>query len=324
MNNNIDLFGLLPSNYSGPNIEKLMAMISKEISKSRHIAEELLIQGSVLESTWALELWERELGIVRHESMTQQQRRQRVYSYINTLYPSSKKQVVNALKVWGHDGEVIEHFDTFFVELILKVKGVLAFPLDEILKEMENIIPAHLEYLFYINYNYEVGISSHTVGYVYEHDLTGTKPDRSTLGSTKDIESVSEFNFGKYEFKPIETNTIKSGLFPGVGTLGVSGVVDLISEIMFKVYDFKPVKTDTEKTGNYPNIEMLGLTSEIEAATIANVKSRLFKSQETGVFPDTKIMGSVYDEESSTISDVTMYSVEYNLCGTGYSGGGEQ
>lgn len=324
MSENIDLFALLPSNYSGPNIKKLMGMISKELYKSRHIAEELLIQGSVLESTWAIEAWERELGILRHEQMTMQQRRQRVYSFMNTFYPSNKKQITNALKVWGEDGEVIEHFDTFFLELILKVKDVLAFPLDEILEEMESIIPAHLEYLFYINYNYEVGISSNVVGYVYEHDLTGTKPDRSILGSTKEVESVSEFNFDKYEFEPIQTNTSKVGLFPGTRTLGFTGAVDLAAEAILKAYDFKPVKTNIEKTGNYPSIKTLGLASEIEATTKTSIKSRLFKNQATGLFPDVKTIENTYDEEPNTISDITMYSVEYNLCGTGYSGGGEQ
>lgn len=241
----VDLFSLLTSNYSGTNIKMLMELISSELSNLRDKSEEISLQGSIFDSTWGLGDWEKELDIIPPISMTIEQRKQRVYSHINTYVPSNKQQLIDALKVYGYDADVIEHVDTFFIELVLKVNNVLMFPIDDILDDIEDIVPAHHEYLFYINYNYNIGIKSYIKKYLFDYDLCGTAPDISTLGVIEQSDIVSKTSLNAYQFKSIETNTDKVGIFPDLGTLGVSDCNSIVSNDGVKMYSVEYVLCGT-------------------------------------------------------------------------------
>lgn len=288
MTRKVNIFALLTSNYHGKNIEKLMAIVSREIEELRTTAEELSLQGSIFDSTWGLAMWERELSIIPHQNMSVEQRKQKIYSHINTYVPSTKQQIIDAIKVYGYAADVIEHIDTFFVELILKVKGVLMFPIDDILADVDNILPAHLDYSFYINYNYEIGIKSYTKSYVFEYDLCGTKPDIATIGAINTIETITESQTHKYMFDNINTGVERTGLIPDISIIGQIDTSEILAENRIDKYLFKNISAGIEIIGVNPNPKTLG--------NMTNVKI------------------------SSNGIKMNKYSVDYELCGTEYTG----
>lgn len=315
MDGRVDLYSLLTSNYHGENVKRLMDILSTEISMVRDVTEELSLQGGVFNSTWGLEMWERELNIIPHKNMNTDQRKQRVYAHINTRTPSTKRQILESLKVYGYDADVIEYIDTFFIKLILKVKDMLMFPLDEIYSDIDDLIPAHLEYNFWINYSYEVGIKSHIRSYIFEYDLCGTKPDISTIGKIDENSIVLESILRGYLFEAIRTGNERTGLFPDISTLGIIDKIDTLVENQIIKVLFESMYSGIERTGLIPNNSMVGSVYSLDTLLESKDMIMLFENMITGSKPDISTVGDREEFDAGAKVEAKEYYVEHILCG---------
>ena len=105
-------------------------------------------------ATWALDLWEEELGIDTVIDDTLENRRSRIKAKLRGYGVCTKKHIKNVALSYGY-GEVepIEHYEDYMLEI--KFISTLGLPpnLNNFKKTMRLIVPAHIGIKYTFRYN---------------------------------------------------------------------------------------------------------------------------------------------------------------------------
>ena len=143
-----DLLDYLPSFYHNSNIVKsFIDSNSIEANILKYYVEDLNNNLYVKTATWGLNLFEEELGLTTDESISYEERRERILAKKRGNGTTTKAMIKNTAEAFsGGEVEVIENFNDY--SFIVKFVGIKGIPKNlTLFKNMiEEIKPAHLNY----------------------------------------------------------------------------------------------------------------------------------------------------------------------------------
>ena len=144
----INLLDYLPSFYHNSNIVKsFIDSNSIEANILKDYVEDLNNNLYVKTATWGLNLFEEELGLTTDESISYEERRERILAKKRGNGTTTKAMIKNTAEAFS-DGEVevIENFNDY--SFVVKFVGTKGIPKNLTLfrKMIEEIKPAHLNY----------------------------------------------------------------------------------------------------------------------------------------------------------------------------------
>ena len=144
----INLLDYLPSFYHNSNIVKsFIDSNSIEANILKDYVEDLNNNLYVKTATWGLDLFEEELGLTTDESISYEERRERILAKKRSSGITTKAMIKNTAEAFsGGEVEVIENFSDY--SFIVKFVGIKGIPKNlTLFKNMiEEIKPAHLNY----------------------------------------------------------------------------------------------------------------------------------------------------------------------------------
>ena len=144
----INLLDYLPSFYHNSNIIKsFIDSNSIEANILKDYVEDLNNNLYVKTATWGLDLFEEELGLTTDESISYEERRERILAKKRGNGTTTKAMIKNTAEAFsGGEVEVIENFNDY--SFIVKFIGTKGIPKNLTLfrKMIEEIKPAHLNY----------------------------------------------------------------------------------------------------------------------------------------------------------------------------------
>ena len=144
----INLLDYLPSFYHNSNIVKsFIDSNSIEANILKDYVEDLNNNLYVKTATWGLDLFEEELGLTTDESISYEERRERILAKKRGNGTTTKAMIKNTAEAFsGGEVEVIENFNDY--SFIVKFIGTKGIPKNlTLFKNMiEEIKPAHLNY----------------------------------------------------------------------------------------------------------------------------------------------------------------------------------
>lgn len=135
--------------YNDPNTSKVFTQQGTEIGKLKFYIDDLINNCFIETATWALDIWEYEYGVVSKNTDTIETRRNRLLAKkraYGTITPTVIKNICNS---FVDKTKIIQHYEDYYFELLLEnVNRGLQNYLEELIKIIEEIKPAHLE-VFY-------------------------------------------------------------------------------------------------------------------------------------------------------------------------------
>ena len=114
-------------------------------------------------------------------------------------------------------------------------------------------------------------------GYKFDSDLTGTKPDRSILFESADVETVGESEITAYVFE----NTL-TGTKPGRNVIFVQQEVEAVADTEMEKYEYDASLTGQETTGTEPYTNTAFSDSQKGMTTTADTESYQYEVKRCG------------------------------------------
>lgn len=149
------LLSHLPQYEKGSSIfQEIMKVEEIEFNRLDAGIRDLEQQFIVDTATWALTVYEKELGLPIEPNASIEIRRSIIKSKMLMQPPSSKVKLVEILKSFIETAEIEEHFSEYRFDVILKTLDTVGDKLQYIKDIVDEFKPAHLGYIFIICYLY--------------------------------------------------------------------------------------------------------------------------------------------------------------------------
>jgi len=162
------LIDLLPAFYKPSNeVIELQEAFENQVEAIEAAKEDLFNQFDVQTATWGLEHWESAYGLNVEISRPYEFRRSRIISKMRGQGTTTKTMIKNVAESFSNGQvEVIEHNNNYYFEV--KFVGTLGLPrnMDDLTSAIEEIKPAHLDYIYTYIYRMHSQLKSYTHDYL--------------------------------------------------------------------------------------------------------------------------------------------------------------
>nr|BDD46356.1 hypothetical protein 2 [Pelagibacterales bacterium] len=172
----IEMLSYLPPYYETSRVMKSVIQFEGiEFDELRKALDETLDQFFVRSSTWYIETWEEELGLIPAEDQPLDERKDRVVSKIRGTGSATIRLVKEVAESYDKGSvDVIEDYSVFTITV--EFVDTLGVPpnIDDLKKAVRNVVPAHLE----VNYEFRYTLVgdlvewSSTVGDLINQNVT--------------------------------------------------------------------------------------------------------------------------------------------------------
>ena len=160
--NEVDILRYLPYFLSKePTFKSVNAADNAEHERLRLQIQECLEQLFLKTATWGLRLWEEYCGLQSDETLDYKTRRNRVLDVLNGTETVTKDFLLTLINRYVADksGSVIEHYDQYYIDILLPDGKVTGFA--DLEKNLRTFMPAHLgwKYVAFSGVNDYVNVS---------------------------------------------------------------------------------------------------------------------------------------------------------------------
>lgn len=156
----------LPENYrASRETVTFQAALQPEVDAIWRARDELLAQLNPNTADWGLDCWEDALGLTADAGRTLEQRRAQVVAKLQIRTPVTVECVRSVCeKILGFAVDVIEHIPDYVLEIDLV--GGLGLPpnIDDLIRGLEELLPAHLAWKFTLHYRAHRALRPYTHG----------------------------------------------------------------------------------------------------------------------------------------------------------------
>lgn len=145
-----DLMRHLPDYYRSSRIMRsIQGTAASELGHLRFALDELLRQMFVRTATWALGLWECELGLEVGPSKPIERRREQVLAHLRGVGTTTRRMIVETAAAFSGGEVVVVEYPTEH-RFVIKFVGIKGIPpnMAGFIRMLEMIKPAHLAYSF--------------------------------------------------------------------------------------------------------------------------------------------------------------------------------
>ena len=149
-----DLISYLPPYYQ--NVKEMVAIqntLAQELRQINIDIEDLIKQCFVDTATWGLEIWERIFGIQTDKTKPLDQRRSMIKAKMRGAGTVNIEQIKNIARAFlNGELDVTENFANYSIDIEFTDYGGVPPNRDDLTKILREIIPAHLEINYILNY----------------------------------------------------------------------------------------------------------------------------------------------------------------------------
>lgn len=217
------------NSYVGKWIFQVMGM---EVDEAWVFFEELQLQAFPETATWGIIYWEQRYHIAPDESLTIEERRQRVIIKRGKRSPMNPARIEQfTMDVTGRQAVVTERNEEY-VFLISILPGESEVDYSELIRTIRSVKPSHLSFrvLFQTDVNLAIQATSQDK-YPFAYTLAGTVPDTNTVGALGDSIITLDADIEEYQFDYEIAGTGNAGENPQTNTIGNIGQGTLIPSI---------------------------------------------------------------------------------------------
>lgn len=127
-------------------MQAVMEAIGVEWDDIDRLTDEVFAQLFPQTATWGIVYWERLVGIPRNDSLSIEQRRERVLTRMQTRWPMTKERMEQLVRTFSQDKQAFirEFFDQYRFEVLFNLTQ--SVDLETVYEIIEEAKPAHLSY----------------------------------------------------------------------------------------------------------------------------------------------------------------------------------
>ena len=127
-------------------MQAVMEAIGAEWDDIDRLTDEVFAQLFPQTATWGIVYWERLVGIPRNDSLSIEQRRERVLTRMQTRWPMTKERMEQIVRTFSQDKQAFirEFFDQYRFEVLFNLTQ--SVDLETVYEIIEEAKPAHLSY----------------------------------------------------------------------------------------------------------------------------------------------------------------------------------
>jgi hypothetical protein len=166
--------------FDSPIMQDLFKQYGNELQNLDDSTNDLMNQLFPQTATWGLKLWEQYLGIPVNESLDVVTRRSKIMAQISTISPLSVNKLSDIFSKYADSSNVIQNFSDYSFDLTLITKNVFNLIFSDIIRNIENIKPCHLDYSLDLETQRKLNIQSKYFKNNINYKLTGNIKSGST------------------------------------------------------------------------------------------------------------------------------------------------
>ena len=160
----------------------IFQVMGLEIDEAWQFIEELRLQAFPETATWGITYWEQRYNIPPDESLSIEERRQRVIIKRGKRSPMNPARIERIVRdVTGREDTVTEQNGeyTFYISIL---PGESTVDYQELIETIKSVKPSHLAFKVLFETDVSMTIQVSNQAYTFEYPLTGTIPDINTVG----------------------------------------------------------------------------------------------------------------------------------------------
>lgn len=160
----------------------IFQVMGLEIDEAWQFIEELRLQAFPETATWGITYWEQRYNIPPDESLSLEERRQRVIIKRGKRSPMNPARIERIVRdVTGREDMVTEQNEeyTFYISIL---PGESTVDYQELIDTIKSVKPSHLAFKVLFETDVSMTIQVNNQAYTFEYPLTGTIPDINTVG----------------------------------------------------------------------------------------------------------------------------------------------
>lgn len=160
----------------------IFQVMGLEIDEAWQFIEELRLQAFPETATWGITYWEQRYNIPPDESLSIEERRQRVIIKRGKRSPMNPARIERIVRdVTGREDMVTEQNGeyTFYISIL---PGESTVGYQELIDTIKSVKPSHLAFKVLFETEVSMTIQVNNQAYTFGYPLTGTIPDINTVG----------------------------------------------------------------------------------------------------------------------------------------------
>ena len=160
----------------------IFQVMGLEIDEAWQFIEELRLQAFPETATWGITYWEQRYNIPPDESLSLEERRQRVIIKRGKRSPMNPARIERIVRdVTGREAIVTEENGTYTFHISI-LPGESTVDYQELIDTIKSVKPSHLAFKVLFETDVSMTIQVNNQAYTFEYPLTGTIPDINTVG----------------------------------------------------------------------------------------------------------------------------------------------
>lgn len=199
----------------------MLQVMGLEIDEAWKFFEELRLQAFPETATWGIVYWEQRYHIPPDDSLTTEERRQRVIIKRGKRSPMNPARIEQFTRdVTGRQTVVTERNEEY-VFLVSILPGESEVDYSELIKTIRSVKPSHLSFsvLFQTDVRLTIQATSQEK-YSFGYTLTGTVPDTNTVGALGENSFILDADMEGHPFDYEVAGTGDTGEYPQTNTIG--------------------------------------------------------------------------------------------------------
>lgn len=160
----------------------IFQVMGLEIDEAWKFIEELRFQAFPETATWGITYWEQRYNIPPDESLSIEERRQRVIIKRGKRSPMNPARIERIVRdVTGREATVTEENGTYTFHISV-LPGESMVDYQELINTVKSVKPSHLAFKVLFETDVSMTIQVNNQAHTFEYPLTGTIPDINTVG----------------------------------------------------------------------------------------------------------------------------------------------
>ncbi len=299
----------------------LFQVMGLEMDEAWKFLEELRLQAFPETATWGIVYWEQRYHIPPDDSLTIEERRQRVIIKRGKRRPMNPARIEQFTRdVSGRQTVVTEHNEdyVFFVAIL---PGEAEVDYHELIKTIRSVKPSHLSPV--VLFETKVGLiiqADSQKAYPFGYTLAGTVPDVNTVGALRRESFILAADMEGHPLNYPMTGVSKAGEIPDTNMVGAIRRESFILDVDVKDHPYEYEISGTGKTGETPDTNIVGALNRSTLTLYPEMDGHKYVYPKTGTKPHIATIGALGRNTFILEAEVERHRHEYPTAGTGAAG----
>ena len=198
----------------------IFQVMGLELDEAWKFIEELRLQAFPETATWGIKYWEQRYNIPPDESLSIEERRQRVIIKRGKRSPMNPARIERIVRdVTGREAIVTEENGTYTFHISI-LPGESTVDYQELIDTIKSVKPSHLAFKVLFETDVSMTIQVNNQAYTFEYPLTGTVPDTNIVGVLQQSTLLLDANMEGNRFDYQLSGTGETGEYPETNMVG--------------------------------------------------------------------------------------------------------